>query len=59
MQEPLASSTKVVQILMCPAHLASAVKVDVKKNFLQQLLLQQLLMIYQVNKKKIDYNNSL
>jgi hypothetical protein len=25
---------------MCPAHLASAVKVDVKKNFLQQLLLQ-------------------
>ncbi len=41
----------IVQLLMSHAQHASAVKVDVKKNFPQQLLLQQLLMIHQVNQK--------
>ena len=49
MWQQFAFSTMIVPPLMSLAQLASAVKVDVKKNFpQQQLLLQQQLMIHQV-----------
>jgi hypothetical protein len=43
-----ASFTKIAQLLMSLAQHASAGKVGVKKNFPQQLLLQQQLVIHQV-----------
>ena len=48
MLEIFASFIKIAQLLMSLAHLASAVKVGVKKTFPQQLLHQQQLMIHQV-----------
>jgi hypothetical protein len=48
MLEIFASFTKIAQLLMSLAQLASVGKVGVKKNFPQQLLLQQQLVIHQV-----------
>jgi hypothetical protein len=48
MPEIFASFTKIAQLLMSLAQLASAGKVGVKKTFPQQLLHQQQLMIHQV-----------
>ena len=44
--------TMIVQLLMIHVQHASAGKVDVKKNFPQQLLVQQQLVIHQVNSEK-------
>ena len=52
MWQQFAFSTMIVPPLMSLAQLASAVKVDVKKNFPQQLSLQQQPMIHQVTTLK-------